>query len=216
MSTVDFSLDVTLRTDLGKGASRRLRLTNLVPGIIYGGKEEPTSVSIAHNVLTRKLQDEAFYSHILTINVEGKACKAVLKDLHRHPARDAILHFDLQRVSDNDIIHMHVPIHFVNEESAPGVKAGGQVVHACSNLNVTCQAKSLPEFIEIDMAALEIGDSIHLSEITLPDGVSLAELAHGEGHDQSIVSIKAKGGGLEEETDVDDTAEAETEAPAAE
>ncbi len=213
MSTVDFSLDVALRTDLGKGASRRLRLTNLVPGIIYGGKEEPTSVSIAHNVLARKLQDEAFYSHILTINIEGKACKAVLKDLHRHPARDAILHFDLQRVSDNDIIHMHVPIHFVNEESAPGVKEGGQVVHACSSLNITCKAKALPEFIEIDMSALDIGGSIHLSEVTLPDGVSLVELAHGEGHDQSIVSIKAKGGASEEES-VDEASEGESDAEA--
>ncbi len=213
MSTVDFSLDVSLRTDLGKGASRRLRLTNLVPGIIYGGKEEPTSVSIAHNVLARKLQDEAFYSHILTVNVEGKVCKAVLKDLHRHPARDAILHFDLQRVSDDDIIHMQVPIHFVNEESAPGVKAGGQVVHACSSLNITCQAKALPEYIEVDMSTLEIGGSIHLSEVVLPEGASLVELTHGEGHDQSIVSIKAKGGGSEEAS-TDDTAAGETEAPA--
>ncbi len=215
MSKVDFSLNATLRTDLGKGASRRLRRTNLVPGIIYGGKEEPTSISVLHNELARKLQDEAFYAHILTINVEGKECKAVLKDLHRHPARDTILHLDLQRVSENEVIHMQVPIHFINEESAPGVKEGGQVVHASTSLNVACQAKSLPEFIEVDVSSLEVGGSIHLSEISLPEGVSLVELSHGEGHDQSIVSIKAKGGASEE--DVDAAAdEGEAETPAAE
>ena len=201
MSNVDFSLDATLRTDMGKGASRRLRRENMVPGIIYGGTEEPTAITVAHNALIRKLQEEAFYSHILTVNVDGKAQKAVLKDLHRHPARDEVLHLDLQRVSENEVIHMNVPVHFINEESAPGVKAGGQVVHAFTSLEITCKAKDLPEFIEVDMAEVELGGAIHLSEIKLPKGVTLVELTHGEDHDQSIVSIKSKGGAAEETTD---------------
>jgi len=199
MSNIDFTLDATLRTDLGKGASRRLRRTNQVPGIIYGGREEPVAISIAHNQLIRKLEDEAFCSHILTINLDGKAQKTVLKDLHRHPARVEIMHLDLQRVSAEEVIHMNVPVHFMNEENAPGVKAGGQVVHVFSSLEIACKAKDLPEFIEVDVSNLEIGDSIHLSEITLPAGVSLVELSHGEGHDQSVVSIKGKGGAAEEE-----------------
>ncbi len=200
MSTVDFSLNATLRTDLGKGASRRLRRnSNQLPGIIYGGSEEPTSISICHNELSRKLQDEAFYAHILTINIDGKESTAVLKDLHRHPARNEILHIDLLRVSADQIIHMQIPVHCLNQESSPGVKAGGQVVHAFTSLNVACKAGDLPEFIEIDMAAMEIGDSIHLSAVTLPVGVTLVELTHGEGHDQSVVSIKAKGGAAEED-----------------
>ncbi len=207
MHNIDFSLDAALRTDLGKGASRRLRRTNQVPGIIYGGTEAPTTISVAHNELIRKLQEEAFYSHILTINLDGKKQKAVLKDLHRHPAREEILHLDLQRVSDDEIIHMHVPVHFLNEESAPGVKAGGQVVHAFTSLEVTCKAKDLPEYIEVDMGALELGGSIHLTEISLPAGVSLVELSHGEGHDQSIVSIKGKGGAAAEEAAEEEAAE---------
>lgn len=207
MSNVDFSLDAALRTDLGKGASRRLRRINQVPGIIYGGTEEPTAISVAHNELIRKLQEEAFYSHILTINVDGKAQKAVLKDLHRHPARDEVLHLDLQRVSENEVIHMHVPVHFINEETAPGVKSGGQIVHAFTSLEVTCKAKDLPEFIEVDMAEVELGGSIHLSEITLPKGVNLVELSHGEGHDQSIVSIKGKGGAAETAEESEEAAE---------
>jgi len=207
MSTVDFSLNAVLRTDLGKGASRRLRRTNQVPGIIYGGGEEPTAISVAHNELARKLQEEAFYSHILTVDVDGNKSKVVLKDLHRHPARDAVLHLDLQRVSDDEVIHMQVPVHFTNEETAPGVKAGGQVIHAATSLEIACKAKELPEFIEVDMGALELGGSIHLSEITLPAGVTLVELTHGESHDQSIVSIKGKGGAAEE-------SETEEEAPA--
>ena len=207
MSKIDFSLETTLRTDLGKGASRRLRRTGMVPGIIYGGSEEPTSVSISHNVLSRKLQDEAFYSHILTINVDGKKQKAVLKDLHRHPARDEVLHIDLQRVSENEVIHMNVPVHFLNEEEAPGAKAGGQIVHAFTSLEVACKAKDLPEFIEVDLSAVELGGSIHLSEIKLSKGVTLVELSHGASHDQSIVSIKAKGGPSEAAVDDEPAAE---------
>ena len=198
--SIDFSLDAEPRSDLGKGASRRLRRTGKVPAVIYGGTKEPQSVSLAHNVMLQHVEHEAFFSHILDITVDGAKEKAVLKDMQWHPFKPVILHMDFQRVDENSIIKVQVPVHFVGEDVAPGVKAGGQVVHAFTSLEVACKAKDLPEFIEVDVAEVELGGAIHLSEIKMPKGVTLVELSHGEGHDQSIVSIKSKGGSADEET----------------
>ncbi|MEW5754991.1 MAG: 50S ribosomal protein L25/general stress protein Ctc [Pseudomonadota bacterium] len=198
-SKVDFTLDVQVRADKGKGASRRLRRSDLVPGIIYGGKAEPQTVATDHDSFMNKLKHEAFYSHILTVNIAGKPQQAILRALHRDPVKPRLLHFDLQRVSADDIIHMMVPVHFINEEIAPGVKAGGQVNHAITSLEVVCAAKNLPEYLEVDLAGLELGHSIHLTEIKLPSGVTLAELTHGEGHDHAVVTIAAPRGAAEEE-----------------
>lgn len=172
-----FELNAESRNDMGKGASRRLRRAGKVPGIIYGGDTAPQNLSVGHNELLRRLEDEAFYSHILTINIDGKAEQAVLRDLQRHPAKPVVLHLDLQRVKAGETLRMHVPLHFLGEQECPGVKThGGIVSHNRVEVEVECLPKDLPEFISVDASQLNIGESIHLSQLTLPAGVTLVEL----------------------------------------
>lgn len=185
----NFEINAVSRDVQGKGASRRLRREGMVPGIIYGGNVEPQMFATRHNELLLHLEHEAFYSHILTVNIDGAAHKVVLKDLQRHPAKPFVMHLDLLRVSDSDRIKMHVPLHFINEETCPGVKAGGKAGHSLTDIEVLCAAKDLPEFIEVDMADMAIGDTIHLSELKLPEGVEAVALTHGEGHDTGVVAI---------------------------
>lgn len=200
MGNVNFTLDATVRTDMRKGASRRLRRANQVPGILYGGHAEPLALATGHNELIHKLEHEAFYSHILTINIDGKTEQAVLKDLQRHPYKPVIMHFDLQRVVAGEKIHMHVPLHFINEETSLGVKEGGVISHTVTSVDVSCLPKDLPEYIEVDLGKLKIGDSIHLSDLVLPAGVELIELSHGPEHDQAVAHVFApRVGGAEEE-----------------
>jgi large subunit ribosomal protein L25 len=188
--TVEFQLNAELRTDKGKGASRRLRRTGKVPGILYGGKKEPSTVSFSHNDLAKSLEHEAFYSHILTVNMDGKAERAVLKDLQRHPFKPVIMHLDLQRVTDTDKIRVHVPLHFIGEDVAPGVKLNGGIVnHLMKHVDLTCLAKDLPEFVEVDVSALDVGESIHLSELKLPPGVEIPGLTADSEHDLPVVAI---------------------------
>lgn len=190
MSNIDFNLSAELRSDMGKGASRRLRREGKVPAVIYGADKEATSLTVDHNDLYKHLQHEAFYSHILTLTIGGKAEKAVLKDLQRHPVRPLILHADFQRVSDKDKIRMHVPLHFKGEDVAPGVKVGsGTVTHNITQVEVTCLGKHLPEFIEVDLSGLELDQVLHLSDLKLPSGVELVELTHGARHDQPVAGI---------------------------
>ena len=203
----NFEINAVSRSDQGKGASRRLRHEGLVPGIIYGGGKDPEMFSTKHNELIQHLDHEAFYSHILTVNVDGKAQKVVLKDLQRHPAKPFILHLDLLRVSDSDKIKMHVPLHFLNEDTAPGVKAGGKIQHTMADIEVICMAKDLPEFIEVDLGELNIGDIVHLTELKMPEGVEVLALTHGDDHDEAVVSIHAAKGGSDE----DEAEEAEGE-----
>jgi len=187
---IDFELNAEPRHDKGKGASRRLRRTNQVPGILYGAGKKAMMLQVNANELNRKLEHEAFYSHILTIKIGGQEERAVLKDLHRHPARPTVQHFDLLRVSESDKIRMHVPLHFTGEEDAPGVKRdGGIVSHLAVEAEIECFPRDLPEFIEVDVSAMEVGDSIHLSQLKLPAGVELVELMHGDEHDQAVVNI---------------------------
>ena len=197
MSNVDFTLSAEVRTDLGKGASRRLRHANKVPAIIYGAGKEPMSITLEHHKLANNLENEAFYSHILTIDVDGSSEKAVLKDLQRHPAKPVILHADFLRVSDTEKLKMNVPLHFLNEESAPGVKAGGVLTHNLTEVEVLCLPKDLPEYLEVDMADVEMEQIVHLTDIKLPAGVELTELLHGEGHDQSVAAIHKTRAALE-------------------
>ncbi len=189
MSNQDFTLSAEVRTDLGKGASRRLRHANKVPAIIYGAGKEPMSITLEHHKLIHNLENEAFYSHILTLDIDGKSEKAVLKDLQRHPAKLQILHADFLRVSEAEKLKMHVPLHFINEEAAPGVKAGGVLTHNITEVEVLCLPGNLPEYLEVDMAGVEMEQIIHLTDIKLPEGVELVELTHGEGHDQAIAAI---------------------------
>jgi large subunit ribosomal protein L25 len=193
-----FELDAESRSDKGKGASRRLRRDGKVPAIIYGGSAEPESIMLSHNEVLKALDHEAFYSHILTIKVDGKASKAVLRDMQRHPARPIVMHMDFQRVSENQPIRVHVPLHFLGEDVAPGVKAGGLVTHETIEVELEVLPKHLPEYIEVDISGMNIGDSLHLSDLKLPESGSLVELGRGADHDLPVVSIHAKRGGAEE------------------
>jgi len=185
-----FELEAELRTDAGKGASRRLRHSGRVPAILYGGAKDPVPLSLAHSELIKHLDHEAFYSHILTVKYDGRDEKAVLRDVQRHPAKPFITHIDLQRVSATETIRMQVPLHFLNEESSVGVKQqGGIVSHIMTEVEVSCLARDLPEFIDVDILDLKVGESIHLSELKLPEGVEVVELMHGTEHDQPVVSI---------------------------
>ncbi len=197
-----FEVQAELREDMGKGASRRLRrLADLVPAIIYGGDKDPQPLTIVRKDLEKSLENEAFYSHVLSVNVGGDVQKAILKDLQRHPAKDSVMHADFLRVDDKVAIKMHVPIHFLNEESCHGVKMqGGIIQHQETDIEVQCLPGDIPEYIEVDMAAVETGQIVHLSDVTLPAGVTSVALALGEDHDLAIASVIApKGGGAEEE-----------------
>lgn len=186
----DFVLTAELRNDMGKGASRRLRGTGKVPAILYGGHQEPTSITLIHNELMHQLSNEAFFSHILTIKLGGKDESAIVKDVQRHPSKPLIQHIDLQRVSATETIRVHVPLHFINANTAPGVKeSGGIVTHNVIEAEVQCLPKDLPEFIEVDLGNMALNEIIHLSDLKLPAGVELVELTHGESHDQAVVSI---------------------------
>ncbi len=197
----DFKLDASARNDLGKGASRRLRrLADQVPGIIYGGSQAPQGISVAHKELVKHLEHESFYSHIISLNVDGKAQDVILKDLQRHPSKPAVLHVDFLRVDKSTKLHTNVPLHFLNEATSVGVKTqGGKVVHNLTQLDITCLPQDLPEFIEVDLSAVEAGQILHISDLKLPKGVTSVALAQGGDHDLAVVTIlKAKGGADEE------------------
>jgi large subunit ribosomal protein L25 len=213
-----FEVQAELRTDEGKGASRRLRHAGKVPAIIYGGDDAPVSLSLDHNKFIRHLAEEAFYAHILDIVVDGKKQQAVLKDLQRHPASDLkIMHADFLRIDAKQTMTMSIPLHFMGEDVAPGVKEGGLVAHLMTDAEVSCLPKDLPEYIEVDVSALEMDASIHLSELVLPKGVTLTALSHSQeehleegersNYDQSVVSIHAPRAVVEEvEEDVEEEA----------
>lgn len=194
----DFTVVAESRKDVGKGASRRLRRTDMIPGVIYGGGRDAEIISIAHDHMVHRLEHETFFSHILTVSVDGKAQKAVLKAVQRHPAKPKLWHVDFQRVSDTHKLHMHIPLHFVGGTTAPGVKAGGNVSHLMTGIDISCLGKDLPEYLEVDMSAMEVGDSLHLSDIKLPPGVEIPVLGQGADHDLPVVSIHKKKGGPEE------------------
>ena len=209
---VDFVLNAQVREDEGKGASRRLRrLAGLVPAIIYGGKKDPQSISVSHKDTTHALENEAFYSHLITINIDGGSSEEViLKDVQRHPARGDIMHLDFQRVDRTQKLHTKVPLHFINEETSKGVKAGGIVQHLITELDIQCLPQDLPEYIEVDIANLELGGILHISDITLPAKVESVDLSHGEEYDHPIASI-IKPRGMVEDTEEDEASESESD-----
>jgi large subunit ribosomal protein L25 len=189
---ISFELNAEPRSDMGKGASRRLRHAGKVPAIMYGGDKDPEALTLSHNEVLRNLEHEAFYSHILTVKSGSTETQAILRDLQRHPSKAVIMHMDLQRVSATEKLKTQVPVHVLGEEAAVGVKAGGLVSHDLTEVAVECLPKDLPEFIEVDISELGVGESIHLSALSVPEGVTLTELARGEDHDISVVSIHAK------------------------
>ncbi|MEL6200441.1 MAG: 50S ribosomal protein L25/general stress protein Ctc [Pseudomonadota bacterium] len=173
-----------LREDQGKGASRRLRREGKVPAILYGAGRPPRAISLQHNKLIRALEDESFYSSVLNIKVGDKNQETILKDVQRHPAKPQILHIDLQRIVAGEAIRMSVPVHFLNEETAVGVKTQGGILNKMLNeVDVQCLPKDLPEYLEIDVAELEIGGLLNLSDLKLPKGVELIDLSHGDESD---------------------------------
>jgi len=210
MSEAIFNLDASVRTDLGKGASRRLRREDKLPGIIYGGEEAPVSITLDHNKVNNSADFEAFYSHVLEINLDGKVVEVLVKDMQRHPFKPKITHIDFQRVIAGQDVHTNVPLHFVNEEKSAAVKAGGIAEHHVTEIEVTCQPKDLPEFIEVDMAAVEMGQTVHLSDLTLPAGVSSVELAkNDEAHDLAVVTVKPAPKAAETDEDGEEAASEE-------
>jgi large subunit ribosomal protein L25 len=175
----------------GKGASRRLRHAGQVPAVVYGGSAEPAAIQIEHNHLWLASQNEWFYASILDLVVDGKAEKALLRDMQRHPFKQQILHLDFQRVDANTLIKFNVPLHFVNQEGSPAGKTAGVVItHELNEVHVLCLPGDLPEFIEVDLADLKLGDIVHLSQLKLPKGVTIPELKLGKSHDLAVVIAK--------------------------
>lgn len=177
--TQTFVVEAEVRAEQGTGASRRLRREGKIPAIIYGGKAGPQNIAISHNELMKQLKIEAFYSHILTLNLGGQSEQVVLKDLQRHPVREEVLHADFQRVVADQLLRKAVPLHFTGEAGSPGVKTGGGMVeHFVNEVEIECYPANLPEFIEVDLSTIELGDVVHLSNLKLPEGVTLIELKH--------------------------------------
>jgi len=185
-----FDLIADYREDKGKGASRRLRREGRVPAIIYGAGRPARSLSFDHNKVLRQLENESFYSSVLNIKVGEKSQAAIVKDIQRHPARPIIMHIDLQRIVEDQVIKMNVPIHFIGGEEAVGVKqGGGSVSHLRTDVEVVCLPKDLPEYFEVDISELDLDEMMYLSDLTVPEGVEIPELAQEVEHAQPIVSI---------------------------
>ena len=214
MST-DFTLHAKGREVSGKGASRRLRrLAGEIPSIVYGGKKDPQSITLIHKDVLKALENEAFYSHIISLDVDGKSQDVVLNDVQRHPAKTAILHLDFLRINKTTALTIRVPLHFINEDSCVGVKKeGGIISHTMSELEVQCLPKDLPEYIEVDLAELALGSTLHISDINLPKGVESVALSHGSDHDLLVAAVnKAKSGGSEADADGDAQGDSDGEA----
>jgi large subunit ribosomal protein L25 len=202
-----FEIPAESRDVKGKGASRRLRrMADKVPGVIYGAHKEAQSIMVDHNYLLKALEHQAFYSHILTVKVNGKAEKVVLKDLQRHPYKPRILHLDLLRISAKDPITMRIPLHFLGDDVAPGVKVGGGLVsHMLNDVEVRCLPANLPEFIEVDMSKVELDHTLHLSDLKLAKGVELTALLHDD--DLPVASIHLPRGAAADEAEASTSAD---------
>ncbi len=207
---VDFVLNAKARNDIGKGASRRLRrLDNQVPAIIYGLGKTPESISLAANQLSHALDNEAFYSHIIELSLNGKSQNVILKDVQRHPAKAEILHVDFFRIDLAQKLTIRAPLHFINEEACHGVKVeGGQISHNMNELEIECLPADLPEYIEVDMSEITLGQTLHISDVKLPEGVVSVALSHGEDHDLPIAAV-VKSKAIEEDEEVESAAEGE-------
>ncbi len=192
----EFAINAVARTDEGKGASRRLRREGLVPGIVYGGdkRKKPVAISIPNNELIKDIQDESFFSSILTIKLDGKEDKVIIKDLQRHPARPEVLHADFQRVTKSTKIKITVPLSFQNFEASAASKAAAKFAVEKNTAQILCLADNLPEALVVDLSNAELGQVLHLSDISLPEGVEIVALRRGSDHDQGIGYVYAPRG----------------------
>ena len=190
MST-NFTINAKSREDTGKGASRRLRrLTGEVPAIIYGGKKDAEKISILHKDITKALENDAVYSSIISLSIDGKAEDTIIKDIQRHPAKQIILHMDFLRVSKTTKLQTRVPLNFINEDICVGVKLGGGLIaHTMTDIEVSCLPKDLPEAIDVDMAEVDVGQIVHLSDLTLPNGVESVSLSQGADYDLTVATV---------------------------
>jgi len=190
-------IKATVRTDAGKGASRRLRRTGQVPAVVYGGHAEPASIEILHNTVWLASAHEWFYSSIIDLNIDGQNQKVILRDMQRHPVKPQIMHLDFLRVSADEALRVRVPLHFLNQETSPAGKAAGVVItHEVNEVEVSCLPADLPEFIEVDLAKLKEGDTLHLSDLKLPARVEIPELKLGKEHDVAIVIARMSKAGV--------------------
>jgi large subunit ribosomal protein L25 len=190
----DISVIATSRSVSGKGASRRLRRDNLVPAILYGASKEPQAIQLKHNEVIKHLENEAFYSQLLALTVDGDApVRTLLKDVQRHPYKRQVLHLDFVRVVAGAELQVNVPLHFINEDICVGVKSeGGMIMHNENEVTVACRPRDIPEYIEVDMALLNVGGSVHLSQLSMPEGVRLVDLqAAGDDSDRTVASVNA-------------------------
>jgi large subunit ribosomal protein L25 len=211
----DLILTAQLRDDKGKGASRRLRRQGWVPGILYGGNKEPRSIALKYNELANALKNESFYSNIFTISVDDVSQECILKDMQRHPAREEAMHVDLMRIVAGQALKTTIQLHFIGEEDAPGVKTeGGAFSRNLVDVEITCLPKDIPEYIEVDVSGMHKDETIHLSDLVMPEGVQLVELMHGEDHDQPVISIRTARVSIEPEDEVVEAAEGEGEGEA--
>ena len=187
---MNIELNAELRDDMGKGASRRLRHAGNLPAVVYGAGKDPVSVTLLQKDVQYVLPNEAFYSQVLSLNVGGKKEDVLLRDLQHHPYKLDILHMDFIRVDAKKVVHVHVPLHFIGEEVAPGVKTeGGAINHVIMEVEVECLPKSIPTFIEVDLSEMHLNDIVHLSDLKLPKGVEVLALKHGEDHDTAVAGI---------------------------
>ena len=204
----EHNITASSRNDEGKGASRRLRRTAQIPAIVYGGDVAPKSVQLDHEKIWIASQNEWFYSSIMSLDLDGKVEKVLLRDMQRHPYKQQIMHLDFQRVNENQAIRVNVQLHFLNEDKSPAGKAAEVVVtHELTEVTISCLPKDLPEFLEVDLGQLEVGTIIHLSELKLPAGVEIPELKLGKEHDLAVVIAKHGKEEVEEATEAPVAAE---------
>ncbi len=207
---MSLELNATLRTDQGKGASRRLRLANVLPAIVYGSGKDPVSITLQQKDVQYRLPDESFYSQVLSLNIEGKAEDVLIRDIQHHPYKMEVMHMDFIRIDAKKVVHVFSQLHFSGDEVAPGVKTeDGVVNHIITEVEVECLPKDIPEFIAVDLSEMHVGDIIHLSDLKLPEGVEVLALKQGEEHDTAVVGMHIR----KVVEEVEDTAPEAPEAP---
>jgi len=207
----DINVQATSRSVFGKGASRRLRRDNLVPAILYGANEQPQALALKHNEVQKHLENESFYSQLLMLSVDGgDVVRTVLRDVQRHPFKQQILHLDFQRVVAGAELQVTVALHYLGEDVCPGVKnEGGLISHNDNEVTIACRPRDIPEFLEVDMSEMSVGDSAHLSDIKMPEGVRLVDLTEkGDDSDRAIASVIKSRAAVEEDTDTGDAGDA--------